>query len=413
MKKHFLRLPAFFIFSMSFYCRSQLQVDTTYTPDYLVRNILVKNSSNIFIDNVSYRGSLQSIGFFEFSATYNDIIPKGIILSTGDVMLAMGPNTASGMGSKVYTAGDDDLNSLTDGITFDASVLEFDFSSPTDIISFNYFFASEEYPEYVNKHVNDVFGFFLTSDEIPARENLAVLEPAKIPISVDNINSQKNRQFYIENKKWEGYQVLMGNGDKKTGELSCFMQYDGLTVRLHAGAKVVPGKRYHLKMAIADVGDQVFDSAIFMEAGSFSSTDTTKPTKKIPLAQLIEKNFSAEKKEYSDSTVSVNIYIRFEVDSFNIKGEDSFRKLGKVLAILTEDTSVNVLILGHADSTGTEEKNLTLSLNRAKAVSEYLVSKSIGRHRISYSGMGTSRPVSRTDISLNRRVEFVFKTGRP
>ena len=45
--------------------------------------------------------------------------------------------------------------------TYDATTLEFDFVAPTDVISFQYVFASDEYNEWVNSSFNDAFGFFL------------------------------------------------------------------------------------------------------------------------------------------------------------------------------------------------------------------------------------------------------------
>lgn len=421
MNKIVFSLPVMCSLIFCYGARAQLQIDTAYSPEYLIKKILVNKSSSIIIENISYKGAKQSIGLFKFSTIYNNLIPKGIILSTGNVFDAIGPNNASGTGSKVYLQGDDDLNTLANGYTFDAAVLEFDFVSTTDTISFNYFFASEEYPEYVRKNVNDVFAFFLSAEDSDFKKNLAVLSPGNTPISVDNINSLVNKEYYIENISWDGNKIKWLNNKKKLGELAYFIQYDGLTTLLHAGSKVIPGKKYHLKLAIADVGDRVYDSAIFIEAESFNNTgvtikaesfNNTEIAKKPGLNQLVETLFKSEIKEYSDSAISVNIYIRFEVDSFNIKDKESYLQLDKVLEILTKDTSIKVTILGHADRTGTEEKNRILSLNRAKTVSEYLLSKGIDPKRIKYSGMGASRPLSETNLSLNRRVEFIFKTGK-
>ncbi|NJK93849.1 MAG: hypothetical protein HC905_02000 [Bacteroidales bacterium] len=81
------------------------------------------------------------------------------MLSTGDIWDATGPNRTSGMGNNHFFAGDKDLETLANGKTFDAAVLEFDFSANSDSMSFDYVFASEEYPEYANKGLNDVFAF--------------------------------------------------------------------------------------------------------------------------------------------------------------------------------------------------------------------------------------------------------------
>ena len=52
---------------------------------------------------------------------------------------------------------------------------------------------------------------------------------------------------------------------------STYIQYDGFTTVIEARAEVQCGETYHLKMAIADVGDAEFDSGIFLEANSLTS----------------------------------------------------------------------------------------------------------------------------------------------
>jgi len=51
-----------------------------------------------------------------------------------------------------------------------------------------------------------------------------------------------------------------------------------------------------------------------------------------------------------------------------------------------------------------------LSLNRAKAVYEYLISKNIDKSRLTYQGYGVEKPVATNDTpqgrTLNRRTEF-------
>jgi len=49
------------------------------------------------------------------------------------------------------------------------------------------------------------------------------------------------------------------------------VQLDGFTVVLTAAAQVQCGQTYHIKIAIADAGDTAWDSAVFLEGGSFAS----------------------------------------------------------------------------------------------------------------------------------------------
>lgn len=69
-----------------------------------------------------------------------------------------------------------------------------------------------------------------------------------------------------------------------------------------------------------------------------------------------------------------------------------------------------IQINGHTDNIGSKERNLELSVGRAKAVYEYLISTGIEQNRLSYKGFGDTLPISSNDTdegrAKNRRVEF-------
>jgi len=137
-------------------------------------------------------------------------------------------------------------------------------------VKFRYVFGSEEYPEFVCSF-NDAFGFFLSGPGItgPYTDNainLAVLPDGVTPVTIDNVNNGDNNnpndpfcpasnpQYYVDNTT--GTTVV----------------YDGFTVVLEARREVLCGETYHIKLAIGDALDQAYDSGVFLEAGSFSST---------------------------------------------------------------------------------------------------------------------------------------------
>ena len=100
--------------------------------------------------------------------------------------------------------------------------------------------------------------------------------------------------------------------------------------------------------------------------------------------------------------------INFDFAKSNIKME-SFEYLDKIAAILIK-TQVRVEVKGHTDNVGSEEVNMKLSKERAKAVVNYLVRKGVGKDKISYSYYGMSEPLTTNDTeegrTMNRRVEF-------
>ncbi|MEM1258617.1 MAG: OmpA family protein [Bacteroidota bacterium] len=104
--------------------------------------------------------------------------------------------------------------------------------------------------------------------------------------------------------------------------------------------------------------------------------------------------------------------IYFDNNKYVIKPE-SYRALDKVEAMLKEHVDTEVTIEGHTDANGSEESNLILSENRAKAVRDYLVSKGIKRSRLSTVGYGEEKPIDPSNNekawATNRRVEFVLR----
>jgi len=383
---------------------AQLRIDTSLSAEYIVK-IIFANKESFRIENVEYRSDKKSIGIFHCPMKYNKMISDGIILSTGDVFDAIGPNDSPNKSSKSLINSDNELSAIAKGNTFDTAILEFDFIPFNDSICFNFFFASEEYPEYVKKNVNDVFGFFLNSEELNTKKNLALLEEDNTPITVDNINATTNNKYFIENYSWENGNTQNWRNNKQISELALTFQFDGLTTLLHAGAKVIPNKKYHIKLAISDVGDRLFDSAVFLEAGSFKSISTDGH---LLFKQLVKEEFGETIITDLKNSISVNLNINFDADSFKVSGKESFVLLDKVFHLLNKDSTIRIEINGHTDDSGTKEYNKVLSLNRAKNVANYLVSKGIEADRVTFKGYGDSKPISFSDKTINRRVEFVF-----
>jgi len=88
----------------------------------------------------------------------------------------------------------------------------------------------------------------------------------------------------------------------------------------------------------------------------------------------------------------------------------SVKELDILYAYLEKRPALTVEIYGHTDTVGTSRRNKELSLQRAKAVSAYLISKGLDRSRVQWFGFGSSKPVVPNDTEAqrkkNRRVEF-------
>lgn len=372
----------------------QLHVDTTRNIK-VFENLFFAPDCGVKIENFRVTGNIFSIGYFQNHCAKLQI-EKGLILSTGYVMDAIGPNDKTNSGEKVNFSGDRDLDLISKGKTYDAIILEFDFIPNSDSIAFDYIFASEEYPEYVNKGLNDSFAFYLLKEKSKEKINLAKLPNNSQTITVDNINSFNNSEFFIANT--DKYNCLFYS-----------LQFDGLTTKLSTGYKVNPYQKYHIKLCISDVGDGYFDSAVLLNANSFRSLGTFDFTNLTDtILSLLE---DVEIIEEDSSQILIMPNIEFDFNSFIIN-ENSYEILNKMALFLLHHFDLKVEINGYSDSIGSDDYNRTLSLKRSENIATYLFSKGIDTNRIETYGFGSKNPVAQNNTSngraKNRRVTFKF-----
>lgn len=267
---------SFFILSLSLISNdssAQLTTNNAMTPTQLVQNVLL--GAGITASNITFSGDSAARG--SFNGTLSNIgFTSGIILAAGNITNSNGPNNTDAQTTDFGTSSTDpELTAIASNTIYDAAILEFDFIPVSDSIKFRYVFASEEYPEYVCSNFNDVFGFFVSGPN-PAggtytNKNIAIVPTSNPPLAVaiNTVNpgvagansgggtctSLAYSSLYFDNETPPGTTV----------------QYDGFTNPLTAKEAVICGQTYHIKIAIADVGDGSFDSGVFLEAGSFSS----------------------------------------------------------------------------------------------------------------------------------------------
>ena len=72
------------------------------------------------------------------------------------------------------------------------------------------------------------------------------------------------------------------------------LEYDGFTDVLTATVDVIPCETYHIKLAVGDVGDRKFDSAVFLKANSFKLGDPAELSTEIPEASFPDSNLVYE-----------------------------------------------------------------------------------------------------------------------
>ena len=244
-----------------------ITVNETFTPQQLVEKLVT--SGCVTLGNFSASGG--NFGTGELSYGYFNAngsafpFQEGILLSTGKLNSAIGPNSNfSDDGNGSSWTGDTDLNTaLGLSNTFNATVLEFDFTPNANNISFDYIFSSEQYllnPSSGQCNYTDGFAFLLKEATATSYQNLAIIPGTTTPVRVNTVRGSGTNCPPAN----EAYFDTFNTGNYPT-------TYDGQTKVLTAQSVVTPGTLYHIKLVIADEGNGRFDSGIFLRAGSFIS----------------------------------------------------------------------------------------------------------------------------------------------
>ncbi len=308
MKKYlFLLVAVLFSASDSF---TQIRLSSIKVDEWVKKNF---SGQGVIIGNIKFKG--YPLSTLSYTSSGNILqVQKGLILSTGNSFNVAGYNNShnqsSTFGDILSPQTDPDLSAIVNGKLFDICSIEFDFVPMDNSIQFNYQFGSDEYPEYVDSPYNDVFAF-IVSDE-SSTKNIALIPGTGVPVSINTVNFKLNQDHFIDNNLYKQVvikrqeplkstykgtlpgRVLRGIGSiftmngpvpgdqtviqadpelLKTLDANLYrnLRYDGITKKLVAQSYVTPYKKYHLKIVIADVADNIYDSGVFIEDRSLTS----------------------------------------------------------------------------------------------------------------------------------------------
>jgi outer membrane protein OmpA-like peptidoglycan-associated protein len=432
---------AFLLLSPPSPCVSQIRVDTSLSVHQLVKEVLL--GDGVAVQNVRYNGPRHAIAHFRDSTKILSV-GNGLLLTSGNAFTSLGPNQQAGASWGSRGGGYAKLDAIAGGDTHDAAVLEFDFVTSAEILTFNFIFASEEYPEYVGSKYNDVFAFFINGPGLP-NVNLAMLPRSRTPVTVNSINHKTNRKFFVDNPTFtyndrivydvRRKRTVRNKNYHKEGGLPRYnIQYDGFTTVLEATCKVIPGEVYHIEMAIADVGDYSLDSGIFLEAHSFRSmggsyVSLRNTFEKAPAAPPITPSLpvvgqgnkiTVPEEEPAPATPTTPVekkakpafyQVLFAFDSFELS-DTSLHVIEEVCRMLQNNHGAVVEVVGHTDCVGSDVYNDQLSQRRAAAVAGYLLERGISARVVTlYKGERIPVGSNETDFGrgLNRRTEIIIK----
>ncbi|MGR3761381.1 Hint domain-containing protein [Roseobacteraceae bacterium NS-SX3] len=174
----------------------------------------------------------------------------GVILSTGRAASFTNSrgqankhtNTSSNTGGE---NNNPDFNAAADGAsTYDASYLDVKFVPDSDLMSMQFVFASEEFPEYQASSYQDVVSVWVNGEQVQMEVGSGSANPG-------NVSAVINENLYLDN-----------TGDAFNTEM------DGLTITMTLTMRVNPDRENTLRIGIADVGDSSYDSNLLIAGGS-------------------------------------------------------------------------------------------------------------------------------------------------
>ena len=208
--------------------------------------------NGVTVTGASYSGSSYSSAIYSNGdAVAGNVTPgdTGVIFSTGRASHFTNSNGQSNQDTNTSTNtggqnNNSDFNAIAGTSTYDASYMVVDFIPTDDVMTMQFVFSSEEYPEYSNSIYNDAVGVWINGTHVP-------LSIANTGTTINTVNQTNNINLYNDN-----------TSDQFNTEM------DGFTVTMTLTIPVNAGSTNTIKIGIADVADSNYDSNLLIAADS-------------------------------------------------------------------------------------------------------------------------------------------------
>ena len=210
----------------------------------------------VTVVGASYSGDRNSSGIYNNGDSKTPgVTPSdsGVILSTGRVRDFTNSNGEANQAANTSTNtrgvnNDAAFNALAGTNTYDAAILDVDFVPDSSVMTMQFVFASEEYPEFQNSIYQDTVGVWINGVEVPLAIGSGDTDPG-------NVNSNSNQNLYIDN-----------TNDQFNTEM------DGFTVTMTLTIPVIADQLNSIRIGIADVSDSSYDSNLLIAGDSVQTS---------------------------------------------------------------------------------------------------------------------------------------------
>lgn len=323
-----------------------------FTPDNLVRNVFL--GEGVEVTSVTFKGKPVAVGYFS-GGTQSIGIERGIVMTSGSAENASGNGNSQNDTKNGSTATDFDLNAIATSFLHDVAVYEIKFIPTADTLRFRYCFASEEYPEFACQIYNDVFAFFIQGPGYPTPTNIARIPGTNQVVSINTLHPvfapnncpAVNAQFYNSNLNLAKQPI-----------------YDGFTDVFIAQAIVTPCSEYTIKLAISDVGDDIFDSGVFLEAKSFGTGSLQVELTTVSADGVIAEGCAPGTLMFSiPKAIGKNFPIDFKLGGTAVQGVD-YQNFPATLSIPAGQTSISVPVAALTDNLPETGEFIALDVQR-------------------------------------------------
>ncbi|MDF1668483.1 MAG: Hint domain-containing protein [Roseovarius sp.] len=207
----------------------------------------------VTVVSASYTGDNDSSGIYTNGDAISGMVTPGdtgVMFSTGDLRgFTNNNNSQSNQSSSTTTnsSGPNNnaqFNAAAGTNTYDASFIDVDFIPTGDVMTMQFVFSSEEYPEYASGSYQDFVGVWINGNQVEMSVGDGDIDP-------NNLNAGANQNLFIDN-----------TADQYNTEM------DGFTVTLTLTIPVNSGQVNSIRIGVADVQDNQYDSTLLIAGDS-------------------------------------------------------------------------------------------------------------------------------------------------
>ena len=273
-------------------------------PQSLVGNYLFPNAC-YQVSNITYEGNAESLGFFA-NGTGTISLDRGVVMSNCR-LIHVGYPSSHACGLQLNFGA---VSRPEPGLGFMVfpNILEFDVVAKSNQLAFDYFFASEEYCEYLQSNKFTAFALYVSGPGIIGAPNIARVPATTSVINSKNINHNTNSAYYFSNVTTLNTSGPCAGHPSTPNSPNAMnaangFEFDGFSSILTASVDVVPCQTYHVRAIFTNINGVSEPSAVFLKerecdfpAAEF--VNTTDPTS----SEVTEGCHSAELRFYRPTT---------------------------------------------------------------------------------------------------------------